>query len=62
MESKIVNDDWNKLSLQQKYKVQELCGKNWEDIQVYLQDFDDRDGSEHKMNFGTILILFKIKG
>ena len=55
-------DDWEKLSDVQKYKVQNLCGNNWEDIEVYLQDFDDREGSEHKLNYGTILIMFKING
>lgn len=56
------SDDWNKLSLAQQEKVRDLAGNNWTDIEVFLQEFDDREGSETKLNYGTILIIFKING
>ncbi len=55
-------DDWEKLSTQQKAKVRNIACNNWTDIEVYVQDFDDREGSEFKQSYSTFMILFKING
>lgn len=55
-------DDWEKLSIQQKAKVRNIACNSWEDIKVYIQYFDTRDGAKFKLPYSTLLIVFKMNG
>lgn len=58
----IRDDDWNKLSQKQKNKVLGMKCNNWENVRVYIQNFDNRDPLRDRLLYDTLLIKFIIKG
>lgn len=56
-----MKDDWEKLSYAECEKVRDLAANNWEDIQVFIQNFDKREGKHHnKCSYGTLLIKWRV--
>jgi|WetSurMetagenome_2_1015567.scaffolds.fasta_scaffold1303099_2 hypothetical protein len=56
---KSVIDDWDKLTLKQRLKVQGICCNEWTNIKVFILYKDDREGYRIKLQYPTLLITWE---
>jgi hypothetical protein len=50
-------DDWCKLSVGEKLKVENLAANNWSDIRVYIEN-----GKNKAHKYGSLLVKFVLNG
>lgn len=56
-------DDWDKLSGGERYKVEQLAGKDWENVRVFCHAKDIRERAHYnKCQYGSIEILLTRNG
>ncbi len=57
-----MKDDWDKLTLKQRLKVQGMTCNDWEDIKVFIKQEDTRDRLRERQGYPVVEIHYKRSG